>query len=96
MKVKYLLIFAAIPLAACIEPSDEYLQRQKMQSMTIQTDDRFEVKRTAVIFDSIAYRNQRGIYLIRDKKTGKEYVGLSGVGVSEIGTSGKPRSQFEE
>jgi hypothetical protein len=38
-----------------------------------------------VIEDELAYYKRRGLYLIRDTKTGQEFIGLSGVGVSELG-----------
>lgn len=46
---------------------------------------RFDVKRVGVFQDGIAYHDQRGIYVITDKETGREYVGVSGVGISETG-----------
>ena len=49
----------------------------------------FKVDRVAVIYDDLAYTSARGIYLIRDNDTGKEYMGLSGVGVSELGSHSK-------
>lgn len=47
---------------------------------------RFNVTLVAKFYDSLAYDEQRGIYLITDKKTGKEMVGISGVGISELGS----------
>jgi len=34
--------------------------------------------------DALAYDNWRGVYLIQDKQTGQEYIGISGIGISEI------------
>ncbi|HCJ5492477.1 TPA: hypothetical protein NUW79_003117 [Escherichia coli] len=36
--------------------------------------------------DSLAYDGERGIYTITDNKTGKEFVGVSGVGIAELGS----------
>ena len=47
---------------------------------------RFNVTLVAKFSDSLAYDSERGIYLITDKKTGKELVGISGVGISELGS----------
>ena len=49
-------------------------------------DQRVEVTRLGVFRDDIAYHETRGVYLIRDKKTGQEFIGVSGVGVAEAGS----------
>lgn len=54
--------------------------------MPYNTSDRFKVERVAVIEDDLAYHDRRGIYLIKDTKTGQEFIGVSGIGVSELGT----------
>lgn len=46
--------------------------------------------------DSIAYNGVRGIYLIRDTETGKEFFGVSGVGISELGSHGKNNNTQDE
>lgn len=57
-------------------------------------DSRFTIKRVAVVYDDLAYSSARGVYLIRDTKTGKEYFGLSGVGISELGSHGELRGKI--
>lgn len=47
---------------------------------------RISVTRVGVIYDNIAYRGSRGVYVIRDNETGVEYIGVSGVGVCESGS----------
>ncbi len=47
---------------------------------------RFKVERVGVIRDELAYNNARGIYVIVDRETGKEYVGISGIGIAERGS----------
>ena len=46
---------------------------------------RFKVERLAVLGDKLAYNGVRSLYRITDTQTGQEWVGLSGVGVSELG-----------
>jgi hypothetical protein len=38
-----------------------------------------------VIEDDLAYRERRGLYVIVDQKTGKEFIGISGIGITEVG-----------
>lgn len=53
--------------------------------VTLKRTARFQVVRVAKFEDRLAYGSERGIYVIRDSVTGKEYVGVSGVGISELG-----------
>lgn len=57
----------------------------KTLDMEIKPDGRFEVSRAGVFDDPLAYSGKRGVYVIRDKTTGKEFVGVSGIGISETG-----------
>lgn len=50
-----------------------------------QNSSRFEISRVSIVKDDIAYGGKRGIYIIKDKKTNTEYVGISGIGISEVG-----------
>lgn len=52
---------------------------------------RFKVELVGIFRDTMAYDGRRGIYLLQDSQTGKEYFGISGVGISELGShsSGK-------
>lgn len=37
-------------------------------------------------YDESAYGNVRNVYILKDKVTGKEYIGVSGIGISERGS----------
>ena len=52
-------------------------------TMPTPVNSRVTVERIAVIEDNIAYNARRGVYIIRDTETGKEYIGVSGIGISE-------------
>lgn len=56
-----------------------------------QPDARVEVEVVGAFADAYAYNGRRTVYVVRDKKTGKEFVGVSGVGIAETGihSSGK-------
>lgn len=58
---------------------------------------RFRVSRVGAFDDNTAYWGVRSIFVIVDTKTGIEYVGISGVGISETGDHqvGKVRQQDE-
>jgi hypothetical protein len=47
---------------------------------------RFSVTRVGVFEDALAYGGSRGIYVVFDSQTNREYVGVSGVGISELGS----------
>lgn len=49
-------------------------------------NSRVKVQMLDIIHDQTAYGAQRGVYLITDTKTDKEYIGVSGIGISEAGS----------
>lgn len=70
---------------------------QNVAVETSATEGRVSVRRIECVQDSLAYGGVRGIYIITDNKTGKEFIGISGIGISEIGShsSGKTLHQDE-
>lgn len=67
-------------VSACSEPAN-----QKLEPMA-ENYGKIEVSRIAVLEDPLAYDNRRGIYIIRDTRSGKEFIGISGIGISELGS----------
>ncbi len=55
-----------------------------------------KVTRVGVFEDQLAYGGKRGIYRIVDSKTGKEYIGISGVGISENGSHSSGKSSMSD
>ena len=51
-----------------------------------ESNPRFSVSRVGVFKDDIAYNSRRGIYIVIDNKTGREFIGVSGVGIAELGS----------
>ncbi len=49
---------------------------------------RVTVERIGVFKDDLAYGDRRGVYIIRDTQTGREFIGVSGIGISELGSHG--------
>lgn len=89
--MKKLMIIAALALAGCGPDPTQGMDTP------LSSDGRFEIKRVAVVDDGLAYGDRRGIYVLTDTQTGTEYVGVSGVGISEVGShqSGKARMTDE-
>ncbi len=54
---------------------------------------RVTIERIGIFRDELAYQARRGIYVIKDHKTGREYIGVSGVGITETGVSGKTTAE---
>jgi len=57
----------------------------------VQPKQRFDLKKVQTFEDSDAYGRVRNIYILVDNDSGKEYIGVSGIGIVELGqhTSGK-------
>jgi hypothetical protein len=78
-------IMIAVACTACT-PEPTMSMSTSPDAIAATDDVRVEVIRLGVFRDTIAYKHKRGIYLIRDKKTGQEFIGVSGVGVAETGS----------
>ncbi len=50
---------------------------------------RFKLALQGSVNDPDAYGQKRGVYILTDTATGKEYVGVSGIGISELGSGVK-------
>lgn len=93
------ILIAALALTACGPDANMpmYEQEARPEGMGINTNGRFKVERVGVFKDTLAYDNRRGLYVITDTKTGQEFLGVSGIGISELGShqSGKSRLSDE-
>lgn len=87
-----ILAIAVVMLAGC-EPTPDSLQRGRADQISYQTNNRFKVERVSVFYDGLAYGDKRGIYIITDTETRQEFIGVSGIGISELAShqSGKTR-----
>lgn len=89
MKILLLVVVCAL-LCSCEpsgpQPPETQLVVAKPPVELGHNDGRFSVEILNTFRDDLAYGRERGIYLIRDQKTGQEYVGVSGIGISELGS----------
>lgn len=70
-------------IVACAPDPDTQMNIQQPSQLS---NGDVQVTRIGVIKDNIAYGDIRGIYRIVDTKTGKEFIGVSGVGIAETGS----------
>lgn len=96
----FLSIAIALALAGCRPDPNMpmYEQTQNAQRVPIQDNGRVSVTRIGVFSDDLAYSGRRGVYLIKDEHTGREFIGVSGVGISETGShlAGKNLHRMDE
>lgn len=59
-------------------------------------NERIHISRIGTFEDHLAYGDARGVYLIIDKKTGIEYLGISGIGISETGDHKQGKKTVED
>jgi hypothetical protein len=87
------LLLCALLVSSCEDGT--YRPEREMQAVPMSAaaeaaaGQRFDVRLEQVVADEIAYGGRRGIYSIVDRTTGREYVGLSGVGITELGAHEK-------
>lgn len=98
--MKRLILCAILGAAAC-GPAPDMPPVDSTVRGGSATSGRFKVERVGVFEDGLAYGDKRGVYLITDTKTGAEYVGISGVGISStaahwVGVAGKGGHNVED
>jgi len=91
--MKNSILLLAVLLAACgqsvpdMTPMDAAGNPKGAKAVSAPVvEDRFTVTRSMTFRDELAYGNMRGVYVIVDEKTGREYVGVSGIGIAESGS----------
>lgn len=92
------VIIAAMALTACGPNANMpmYEQEARPDGMSINTNGRFKVERVGVFKDTLAYDSRRGLYVITDTKTGQEFLGVSGIGISELGSHQSGKSKLSD
>ncbi|HHO49269.1 MAG TPA: hypothetical protein ENN06_12610 [Desulfobacteraceae bacterium] len=75
-----LFLAAFFVISSAMERSDE-----KITADAIPDDrqKRVHVVRVGVLLDDVAAGGKRGVYVITDRETGVEYIGISGIGIAE-------------
>lgn len=58
--------------------------------------ERFSLQRAVVVQDSVAYQDRRAVYVLVDSVTGKEYIGVSGIGITELVSTGSKNPREAE
>jgi hypothetical protein len=93
LAVVTLSVLAAALLAGCTPDPDMQMESKS----PVQSNPRVTVTRIGIFGDQLAYHERRGIYVIQDAKTGKEFIGVSGIGITEVGShsQGKTTAQDE-
>lgn len=89
-----LLSVGSLFLCGC-DPEQQTKQLEAPSYMQ-QDDQRVTVTRIQVIEDELAYHGRRGVYLIVDKETGQRFLGISGVGISELGSHSSGKSTVSD
>lgn len=100
MKFKSILLAVALCfallLASCSPDPDTPMGVNSPAAAQNTAYGRIQIVRVGVIHDE-QIPARFGLYIITDTQTGKEYIGVSGVGISETGAhnTGKTRSSDE-
>jgi hypothetical protein len=80
--MKWMWLVLLLGLASC-EPRPDM---QIISEATQNVERRFTIQKIAVFSDALAYDGKRGIYIVVDLDTKKEFIGVSGIGISELGS----------
>jgi len=91
------LIASLLVLWACGPDVDTQLNVSHPEApVNMPSSPRFQVTRVGVFEDGLAYYGKRGMYVIVDNQTGREFFGVSGVGVTELGQHPVGKSYSED
>lgn len=86
MQLRLFVVILALLLSACDSGPEPVKSTMVISSQLSSDADRIRVTKMSEFRDGLAYDNWRGVYLIQDKQTGREYIGISGIGISEVGS----------
>jgi len=90
MRIKnFILLTSLTMLVGCDLPPQPVKVEMQLASELSSESSRISVIKLSQFEDSLAYREYRGVYLIKDKQTGAEFIGVSGIGISELGSHTK-------
>lgn len=82
--IRTALILSTLAVLIGCQPQEPDVQM--LDQPTVHAEPpRFEVVRVQRFSDDLACGNEHGIYIVRDKKTGQKYLGVSAIGISENG-----------
>jgi len=93
---KFIIVLAAVLVSACSPSPQQSAQVNHSKVMETKDSDRVQVYRLSVIDDGLAYDSKRATYLIVDSETGKEFIGVSGIGIVETGLHGCGKGCWRE
>lgn len=85
-----------LPIFLVLSGCDQSPQPATIPAPVSSDFGRFTVSQVASFHDSDAYNDTRKIFLLNDKQTGAEYVGISGVGISEVGSHRSGKSSIQD
>lgn len=85
--MKYCAVLALL-LCGCLREKDPPVQIPVQTRLALQDsgEQRFTVKLVGEFENPKAYVRVHRIYVIRDETTGKEFIGVTGLGLSELGS----------
>ncbi len=83
-------------LSGCSPDPTIEMKTETHLPLEAESNPNYSVTRVAVFKDNLAYGDLRGIYEIVDVKTGKKYLGVSGIGICEIGSHTVDKTSVED
>lgn len=89
--MKQIIVLILVVIAVFSSGCDESPEKQNYNVRSAQTrrllnvseSSRVSVVRIGVFRDETTYNGERGVYLIKDTKNNTEFIGISGIGISE-------------
>lgn len=95
-KLKAAVAACVLLLAGCDQGPKAPTSQMGVASQMSADADRVSVTKLSEFHDGLAYNDTRGVYLIKDKQTGQEFIGVSGIGITELGSHKSGKTWHED
>lgn len=96
IKNKLAIVGLAALVAGCSPSSTMNMKTESEIETGSEIGTNYTILRVGVFKDDLAYKKLRGIYEIVDNKTGKTYIGISGIGICETGSHSSGKTSVED
>lgn len=96
--MKSVLLLIPLLLVGCDESSLKEVRQYDLarESHELRNDSRFDMRVVDDFYDSNAHHPKRDIFIITDNKTHKQYLGVEGVGVTELSDQLNPQDYDDQ
>src|ERR1700744_5997335 len=92
-KLFAVLVMSVGMMTGCDNPANDGRSMTPTVNAPVQSSTRVIVEYAQAVQDTHAYDGYRTIFIVKDTVTGQEYIGMSGMGITELGVHPAGKTQ---